>query len=225
MKSRKINILALVTALCSSSAFASTETFSYTTPNLSGNFNDAFTLSSFNTALGTLNSVEIALNLSGYEAVQIFSTIGTPQTFSNATASGTVTVTGPDGTKNSQTLNSGPAISGTALGLTPPAFYNITSFAGTEYTNSISTASATNLSTYENAGSLSFTFAAGNGTYGFTPGNNNGTEFVGGSPNVNGTISVDYNYTPAVVPLPPAIAMFAAGLLGLGASLRRKHQV
>jgi hypothetical protein len=183
----------------------------------SGNLNDSFSLSAFDPSLGTLTGVTITLNLDAVATPEIFNVTGGAGSETVSTSFAT-TLTGPDGTLVSATTASGPvtgAANTTALSITP--------LPSTAVTQTVS-ASASNLSSYEGTGSLTFDLIAP-ASPGFT---DSGTQLTGpatlaaggtGSIYGDSTATVSYTFEAALEP-----SSWALGLIALGGMfvLRRR---
>jgi hypothetical protein len=194
-------------------ASAATETFSYTVDQSTVPFTQDFTLSGFNTALGTLTGVTLTLDDSTTAEVQIVSLNSTATPYTDATATIPVTVTGPDGLTVDATVTAGP-VAGTA----EPGLNTVPGVPGsdTDSTN----VSSSDFSLYESPGGVpvAYTFDALAGSY---TGTSAGGLFFGGSAVAGGDISVTYTYTSAV----PEAATWALMLVGIGAvggTMRRR---
>ncbi|PPQ27066.1 choice-of-anchor E domain-containing protein [Rhodopila globiformis] len=202
-------------AVAANPAFAATESFSHTTPIQTVPFTDNFTLTAFDTSLGTLTGIEITLTTNSTAIVDVLNNTGAAQSFTDATSSVPVTATGPAGVIMSQSLVAGPFNGNAAPGTDP--------FPGNaaNATSSVSVAAA-DFATYEattSGVSLDFSVATGNGSY-------HGTAisgvFFGGSANVGGTTTITYTYTPSTpMPEPMNLMILGAGMAGLGFVRRR----
>lgn len=194
-------------------ASAATVSFTHTIAATPVPFTSNFTLSSFNTALGTLTGVEIVVDDTSVATVDIFNLNSTTESFTDASATVPLTVTGPDGSMITNSVTAGP-ISGVAgVGLS--------TFTGLSASNVVSLSIApAAFSSYESATpqNLSFTASAGDGTYTGTGGF--GVLF-GGSAVAGGTVEVNYTYSTAV-PEPASWALMIVGFGMMGGVLRRR---
>jgi hypothetical protein len=181
--------------------------------------NTNFTLNLFDTTLGTLDSVTVALSTSITATVDVFNSGGT-QSFTNATATVPITLTAPDAITATATAVAGP-ISGTVTG-------PFTTFPGiTANANNTQNVPNVDFSFYEGVGPLtapvnvSSTFGTFSGT-----GPPNGTMGFGGQASASASITVTYLYQPAgTIPEPGATTFLAAGVLGsLGMVIRRRRK-
>jgi hypothetical protein len=170
-----------------------------------------FTLAGFNTALGTLQSVEFVLTDNTTASVDVINTTGATQSFTNAFANIPLTVSGPSGTTLSDTI-SATVPSGSVAGNSQRAF------SGSPVTDSVNLTLNSNLSAFKGSSPLSFTASAGTGTYG---GQAAGDVFFGGSAVTGGTFDVIYTYASAV-PEPASWALLMLGVTGIGAAVRRR---
>jgi hypothetical protein len=213
----KKNLLFMAVGLLalSGNVFADlSETFTHITPVEVVPFTDDFTLTSFNTALGTLKSITIDLSSTGFASVQIANLTGKVQAFSNATASLPLVATGPDGVTVFTTTAAGP-FSGTVGAALGPYV-----FSGPSVTSSSSISVAPGLfSTYETVGpvNLQFSTASQGGTFG---GSGNEFVFFGGSGDLSAVTSVTYTYAPT--PEPAFLGVLSLGLGGVVLFRRRK---
>jgi hypothetical protein len=152
-----------------------------------------------------LTGITFTVNTSITAEVDVENLTGTPQPFTNASASVPVTATGPDGTTASTT-----ATASVASGIAAPGF---NSYPGlTDSTSGSASVLSSNWSAYIGTSSFGadFTFAAGDGNYGGSAGT--GVLF-GGSASAGGSITVTYFYT--VIPEPSSITLAGLGLVGL----------
>lgn len=190
-------------------ALAATVIESATIPEASVPYTYNFTLPSFNTSLGTLQSVEFELTDTSTGSVIVINTLGTAQSFSNASSSIPLTVTGPGGLSITDTITA------TAASGTVAANSNAT-FAGAPVTTSVNNTFTSGLSAFESGSvvNLSYLASAGAGTYGGTA--NSGVAFTG-SGVAGGTFDIVYTYGSAVGSAAPEPATFALLMLGVGA--------
>jgi uncharacterized protein (TIGR03382 family) len=180
-------------------------------------FSQNFTFNTFNPALGILGNVTLSLATSITAEIDIFNSNAIPQTFTNATATIPVTLTGPGPTTVLATAMAGP-ISGVA---TP----GINAFPGLP-ANASTTMNVlpANWGFYENppsgiTGTLNVSAASGNYNGTPIPG-----VFFGGSATAGATVTLEYDYQ-AAIPEPGATSFLAAGVLGgLGMVLRRRKK-
>jgi hypothetical protein len=180
---------------------------------------DTFTFNLFNTALGALDSVTIALNSTVTATVDVFNSSSIPQPFTNAQASIPITLNAPDGITDTVT-----AVAGPINGIAPPG---ISSYSALPVPANFSqTLPLGDFPAYEfppgtSTGTFTVTSTAGNYS-----GSANSSVFFGGSATDVGTITITYLYAPAgTVPEPGATTFFAAGVLGtLGMVIRRRKK-
>ena len=183
------------------------QTFTHTTVLGAVPFTDNFTLTSFNSGLGTLQSITLSWVTSGNANVSLVNLTGTPQAFSNATASFPLTLTGPAGLTVSGTVNAGPFAGTIGSGVGP---FN---FSGPTNTSSASISIApAGFAAYQSAGPIGLSFSAGAapGTFG---GSSAAGVFFGGSGDVSEITSITYDY--AVTPEPALMGVLSLGLCGL----------
>jgi hypothetical protein len=203
------------TVLVSNCGYAATLTYSQTWSGTAP-IDDNLTLEQFNPGLGTLTGVELVLNASATEVLEVLNFTDEPLSFTNGSASTPITVTGPAGTSTSVTAS----VSGVS-GTVPGVLFSITPFAGTLETLSNSAAVLpADFGFYEGLGTFMFNLLANTGTYGGT-GNNLG---FGGSMTANGNVTVEYTYDAVATPLPAGLPLFATGLGVLGVLGRRRKR-
>lgn len=201
-------VLALLVAM-SASASAATVSYSHITPNTAAPFTDNFTLQKFDTTLGALTNILISFATSTTAEVDIFNNTGVNQSFTNASASGPLTLNGPA----SATLNAiatATIPSGTVVPLG-------NAFPGITGNNSASlTILPASFSAYSGTGTTTAAFSVVIG-----PGTFSGTSvpgvFFGGSAVAGGTSTITYTYTvPTGTPEPATMGLLGSALLGLG---------
>ncbi len=182
------------------------QTFTHTTPLGVVPFADNFTLTSFNTSLGTLQSITISWVTTGTATVQVLNNTHRAQAFSNATASFPLTLTGPGGLSVSGTISSGP-FSGTVATGGPY------SFSGPTVTNSASVNVAAGLlASYESVGPVGLSFSAGVAPGSFA-GSSDSNVFFGGIGDVSEVTTITYDYIPT--PEPALLGVLSMGLCGI----------
>jgi hypothetical protein len=209
-----------IASVCLASAATLTETFTHVTPTSTTPFTDSFTLAGFNTALGTLDSIQISISTTATAEVDVFNITGGPLPFTNATASVPVTVKGPDATTTSVTLVAGPI-----AGIANPGANMFPGIPGSG-SSSIFVPVA-DFATYENPGGtpVSFMVSSVGGTY--SGSGAAGQLFFGGLAVAGGTTTVVYTYDTVVTtttPEPTTMALFGSAFVGLGLIRRRIKQ-
>ena len=196
-------------AAMSVSASAATVSFSHTSATAAAPFTDVFTLQKFDTTLGTLTGILINFATSTTAEVDVFNSTGVSQTFTNATATIPLTLTGP-ATSVTVSPSAGP-VNGTANpGFN--AFTGITSSPAPSNTN----VPSGSFSLYSGPGfsTNSFSVAAGAGTF---SGNAVPGVFFGGSATAGAVSSITYTYSaPTGTPEPATMGLLGSALIGLG---------
>ncbi len=183
-------------------------------------FSQNFTFNLFNSNLGLLDQVTLALSTTITAEVDVFNSTAVNQTINNATASIPVTLTAPD------------SITDVATGIAGPLPPEIANPGFNAYGGNTATANTTQnvpmadwIPFYEGIGpgTGTLTAAAAAGTY---SGQANPGVFFGGSATAGATITLTYLYQPAgTIPEPGATTFLAAGVLGsLGMVLRRRRK-
>ena len=197
-------------------ASAATEVFTASVPGTG-----AFTLDTFDTSLGTLNSVTLDFDATASVEVTIFNIGAANSPFTAASTSTTETVTGLGGPLVlTFSATAGP-------GTLPISFgTNIEPTNTTSHSTSVSIAAA-NFAGFETGGAGTVDYSSIFGptfTSSITPGGATPSlEFVGGNGALDsGSLSVTYGYT-AAVPEPAAWAFMILGFGGAGAMLRRRR--
>lgn len=201
-------------------ARAATVSYSATIPQTSVSFTTPFTLPLFDSSLGTLLGAQISLVANTVATVTVFNTASTPQSFTAATASVPLTITGPDGTFVTATAVTGPVSATVNPGST--------SFPGqTGSATSTVNVSLANLSSYIGTGGATANFSAlgSTGTY---SGNTASSQlFFGGSATAGGTVSITYTYQAlSAAPEPGAFALLVSVLPLVGGitTVRRRKR-
>jgi len=190
-----------------------TQTFS--SPPTPVAWSTTYDANQFNPSLGTLTSVEIEVSSNIVASVEVYNLSGSPQSFTNATASIPITLTGP------ASLSSLSAI-GVTAGQAGSADPGLNTFPGVPTTASTSTTltSSGALAPYIGTGvsTLVFDFNAGDGTY---SGAAVSGVFFGGSATANATVDVIYTYT-AAIPEPSSVILAGIGIVGVAVFGRRR---
>jgi hypothetical protein len=172
------------------------ETLSHTTPTQSVPRMDTFLLDGFNTSLGTLDAITLTLDATGTAEVDVFNSLGSPESFANASAK--------------------IPISGTAVSFGVNAFPGLLGSAN----NSVSVLAA-DFVDYEGLGLIvSVKIDAGRGTYG---GSANPGVYFGGSSTAGAVTTVSYMHDPWTtrIPEPATMSLLGGALLGISFVLKR----
>jgi hypothetical protein len=205
-----------ISLAASRAADAATINFSYSFgPSSASSVTDNFGLQLFDPSLGNLTGVGITLSTTIAGLVKILNFTGSPQSFTNASSSVPVTVTGPAGTTTGATATAFVA-SGT-VGTTgtlqqPGSAIDFPGLTATQ-SNTVQVA-ASNFAAYEGIGTTLATFAVlqSAGTYSGSTGAPPFGVFFGGGATVSGMVRVNYTYDIATTPLPASLPLFAGGL-------------
>jgi len=177
--------------LLTGAALAKTQTESFTTIaplKCSQNANN-FVLPSFETTLGTLESVDITLTFASCSRIRVFNDGCTPQSFTDASMTMPITLDGPAGLDINTSLTAS-----LASGLAKPGLNSFcTTKSSTTDTQQINPGSF-NLWENQPNDKVSFTLSKGNPTY---QGTDHGNDlFFGGKARERGKITVQYTYCP-----------------------------
>jgi PEP-CTERM motif-containing protein len=197
---------ALALLLFGGNAMATTETFDLTGSSIS-NLNGDFTVTGFNTSLGTLTGIALDFNVAASANVSVINLGSTSGNFTNASASFSYSLTGPGG---SALLTAVPVSATVASGIANAGPGVITNFPANTVNSPVDLTLSSGFSSYETAGP-EFTLSAPSGTYGGTTGDSNVLFSGNASATPTGTIS--YTYTVNAVPEPSSWAM---GFLCMG---------
>ncbi len=198
-------------ALAASALAQSVEVFSANWGTSSPAFSDPISLGMFDSNLGTLASVSLAIDSTVTGDISAFNSTGVQQSFTNATAELDVTLTGPGGA----TVTTHPT-AGIASGQANPGSNDFAGLTGSDS----GSFSGSPLSLYELAGGGTFGSMVSASDIGSYLGTANSGVFFGGTATASGDVTVTYTFTP--VPEPAAYAAFI-GAAALVLAIRRRH--
>jgi len=202
------------------SARAGQITQTFTSPAATVPYTVTFMANQFNMPGQTLNSVEIEVTSTINGTVSVINISNFAQTFSNATSSVPVTLTGPAGLALGVTATtSGQSGS---IGAAPAGGFTQETLPGNSVTASVSTTLVPpNLTPYIGSGvaDLAFTFSAGSGTSSGSS-SANGFVFFGGSATADSSVTIVYNFSAAAVPEPASMGLLGIGMAGFFAFRR-----
>jgi hypothetical protein len=204
---------AVMTPAC---ALAATVIETETIASQADPYTDTFILPSFNSSLGTLQSVEFVLTDQSTVTVLVNNETGATKNFSDASASFPLTVTGPGGLSVADSITNTVA-SGSLAGHTQA------SYPGSPVTATQTETFTTGLSGFESNSPLNLSFTAEAGTGSFS-GNANGNVLFGGSAVTGGTFEVIYDYAASAVPEPATWAFMMLGVGAIGAAMRGRRK-
>jgi hypothetical protein len=228
---RKAIVLSLAGALsCALSSQAAIETQTQTQSygnSITPPFVTPLTFNGFNTALGTLTSVDLILTSTATVDVEIydlnFTGPASPISFTQAEATFPVIATsalapGDQALTTSESMTAGP-FSGTAVS-------GLNDFPGMPATGtaSQSVTAASQLNAYETTPTFTVSVQSVTGTYSGSytaPGDGSGLYF-GGSALEGGSVTVEYDYIPAAVPEPSTWFAACSIVAGSAVSIFRK---
>lgn len=222
----KLSLLALAVVALAVPAAAKADfiTQTFMNPSMAVPYTYNFAANQFNPSLGTLTSVTFTVTSNVVASVTVVNLNSTAQSFTNATASVPITVTGPNSTAVVLTATGTTAPQSGTVGADVGGIPGMTMISGLTVTAS-STTSLTGgaLATYIGTGtsSLSFVFGAGNGTYSGTGPSN---VYFGGSAAADAKVVITYTFTPATIPEPASLAMVGMGLGGLFVARRFRRR-
>lgn len=217
----KLSSLAVAASLVFASVAAQAVTISYSDTSTfpSVPFSETLTLPKFNSSFGTLIGAKLTLDFNVVASIDVINLGNSAASFTSATASFPVSVTsnGADATTFSATATAsaaGGSVSANEI-LTVP---------GSASGSAVQAVLEGGLPSYIGGSSdtITFTLLANDGTYtGVGP----TSLLFGGSGNVVGTLTVEYDYTAPTSPIPePSTAvLMGLGMLAIGASLRKRR--
>jgi len=228
-QSNRFAILGITASLLAAGNVAKAQTTGYAVPTLGGGnpASFSFNYNLFNSSTGTLGGVTVEFVADTIASVNIANASGTSQTFSNASASFPLSVSGPAAMNLSGTVQTS-GVSGTAL----PGSGSFNDFP----TSGITTLGPNSIlpstlwpGTWEAAGGGTspgqVTVTLGSGSFGGTETSGTGDLFFGGSGTVTGTFYVTYSSVSNGTPEPGTWALlFASGAVSL-AGIRRRRAV
>jgi hypothetical protein len=202
------------------SARAGQITQTFTSPAATVPYTVTFMANQFNMPGETLNSVEIEVTSTITGTISVINISQSAQTFSNATSSVPVSLSGPGGLALGVTATTSGQ-SGT-IAAAPANGFTKETLDGNSVTGSVTTTLVPpNLGPYIGSGmaTLPFTFSAGSGTFGGSS-SANGSVFFGGSATASANVTLIYNFTAAAVPEPASMGLLGIGMAGFFAFRR-----
>jgi hypothetical protein len=224
---KKFLLPAFLLACAVGTAQAGSSTQTFTAPSTEVPFSVTFLADQFNMPGCTLTSVNITVTSDIVGSVNVINTSASAQTFSNATSSVPVTLTGPDSlglNVTATTSGQSGSIAGRPGG---PGTFTEVDLPGNTVTASVGTTlTGSSLTPYIGTGTkdLMFTFGAGSGTFGGSS-SANGQVFFGGSATADATVTITYTWATVTVPEPSSMILAGIGVVGLAVFRRRLHHV
>lgn len=216
-----IAVVLLAIVMAGGQANASIVSYTYTFASAAAPFTYTFTLGTFDTNLGTLNSVNLYTKIDMSATVRVVNLTGSAQSFTGAYANLPVTVTPPAPATPVTTTATVSGISG-SVGAGMGPYYFPGTPTSTEQNTPIPSGQWSAFQT-AGGGTANFSASTTSGSYG---GSSVPKVYFGGSASAGGTVRIDYTYTPkppdeTPLPLPSALLLLAPGLIGLAIVRRR----
>jgi PEP-CTERM putative exosortase interaction domain len=185
---------------------------------LGANASTPLSFLTFNSALGTLNSVTITLDTTLSARVLVNNLTAGSLTWTSATGSINTTATGPAGTSTATAL---AIVDNTGGTLGPGGSYTGGFIEDTD--DDTANVAPADFAAYIGDGFTSYDITVASGPFGVT-GNGDDGLLYGGNANVTGTVTVTYDYTAAAVPEPGTLALLAPALLMGGVVVARRRR-
>jgi hypothetical protein len=213
---KKFLLPAFLLACAVGTAQAGSSTQTFTAPTTAVPYSVTFYADQFNMPGCTLTSVDITVTSDIVGSVNVINTSASAQTFSNATSSVPVTLSGPDSLGLNVTATTSGQSGSIAARPDGPGTFTEVDLPGNAVTASVGTTlTGSAVDPYLGTGTndLNFLFTAGTGTYSGSS-SANGLVFFGGSATADATVQLVYNFNTAAIPEPNSMSLLGIGMAG-----------